>query len=133
MTTQSNKQIITEAMQALAGGDTRPFYEAMADDCVWRPMNRGVWSKSHHGKAAMRDELFGPLRRQYATAYTNTPSRIVADGDVVVVEADGAVTLSSGKPYNNQYCFVIQMRDGKMVEVREYMDTALSEAVLEPF
>lgn len=31
---------------------------------------------------------------------------------------------------NNSYCFVIRMKDGKMVELREYMDTALAEARL---
>jgi ketosteroid isomerase-like protein len=35
-------------------------------------------------------------------------------------------------PYNNRYCLVIRMKDGKMREVREYMDTALAEAVLDP-
>jgi uncharacterized protein len=42
------------------------------------------------------------------------------------------VTLKSGKTYNNRYCFVIEMADGKMREVREYLDSALAEAVLEP-
>ena len=35
-----------------------------------------------------------------------------------------------GEDYNNSYCFVIRMRGGKLVELREYMDTALAEARL---
>jgi len=130
--TEQNRALVTAVMDALALGDSQPFYEAFADDVVWRPMTDGVWSRVHHGKKAARDELFRPLRAQYATPYTNTASRILADGDVVVVEARGAVTLKSGKAYNNQYCFVITLKDGKMAEVREYLDSALSEAVLEP-
>lgn len=131
--TEQNRALVTAAMDALAKGDSRPFYEAWADDIVWRPMTTGVWGKVHHGRKAARDALFVPLREQYATTYTNAPERIFADGDFVIVECQGAVTLKSGKPYDNTYCFVIQMKDGKMVEVREYLDSALSEAVLEPF
>jgi uncharacterized protein len=127
-----NRQIVTRAMQALASGDSRPFYDAMAEDCVWRPMIGGVWSQVHHGRETARDELFLPLRQQYADRYTNTPTSIFADGDHVVVEAQGAVTLKSGQRYDNRYCFVIRMREGRMAEVREYLDSALAERVLEP-
>jgi len=130
--TETNRALVTAAMEALAGGDSRPFYDLWADDVVWRPMAGGVWGKVLHGKRAARDELFVPLRRQYATTYTNTPERIFADGDFVIVEARGAVMLKSGKPYNNAYCFVIHMKDGRMTEVREYMDNALAVATLEP-
>jgi len=48
----------------------------------------------------------------------------------VVVLARGEVKTVRGEDYDNNYCFVIRMKDGKMVELREYMDTALAEAVL---
>jgi uncharacterized protein len=35
-----------------------------------------------------------------------------------------------GQPYNNVYCFVIRIADGKMRELEEYVDTALVDAVL---
>lgn len=131
-TTEQNRAIVTAVMDALATGDSQPFYEAFAEDVVWRPMTAGVWGEVHHGRKTARDRLFRPLREQYATTYTNTATRILAEGDVVVVEALGAVTLKSGKAYNNTYCFVITMKDGRMTEVREYLDSALAEAVLEP-
>lgn len=127
-----NKEIVANAMAALAGGDSRAFYEAMAEDMIWRPMVGGVWGEVQHGRERARDNLFAPLRKQYASAYTNTATNIFAEGDVVIVEARGAVTLKSGKAYNNRYCFVIEMAGGKMAEVREYLDSALAEAVLEP-
>lgn len=127
-----NKEIVANAMAALAKGDNRPFYEAMAEDVIWRPMVGGVWGDVHHGREQARDKLFAPLRKQYANTYTNTATNIFAAGDAVIVEARGAVQLKSGKAYNNRYCFVIEMADGRMKEVREYLDSALAEAVLEP-
>lgn len=132
MSANHNRQIIEQAMQALEAGDSRPFYEAMAEDCVWRPMVGGVWSQVHRGRDRARDELFLPLRRQYADRYTNTATHIFAEGDHVIVEAQGAVALKSGQRYDNRYCFVIRMREGRMAEVREYLDSALAERVLEP-
>ena len=48
------------------------------------------------------------------------------------VEARGKVTTKSGKPYNNSYCYVCRLLDGKLVEVTEYMDTEMAAAVLGP-
>jgi ketosteroid isomerase-like protein len=38
-----------------------------------------------------------------------------------------------GQPYNNDYCLIYRLRDGRIVEIREYCDSALTEAVLGPF
>ena len=127
-----NGKIIAEVMSALAKGDSKPFGDAMADDFVWRMMGHGAWGSAFCGKEAVRDGMFRPLLKQYADRYTNTPTNILADGDFVIVESQGAVTTKDGKAYNNRYCFVITMRDGKMLELREYCDTALADEVLMP-
>ena len=132
MSAIENKQAITAAMEALAKGDSGPYYDLWADDFVFRQMGTGRWAEAYHGKEVARDELFRPLRKQYADAPTVTPSRIFADGDHVVVEARGGVTLKNGRRYENQYCFVIRMNGGKVAEVREYLDTALADELLEP-
>lgn len=127
-----NGKIVTEVMHALARGDTKPFAEAMADDFTWRMMGHGSWGKVYLGKDKVRDDMFVPLTKQYADRYTNTATNILADGDFVIVESQGAVRTKQGKAYNNRYCFVIRMADDKMRELREYCDTALADEVLLP-
>ena len=73
-----------------------------------------------------------PLFAQFAGTYRNRATRIVCDGDVVVVECRGDVATQVGRRYDNHYCYVIDMREGKMLALTEYMDTALAEAVLSP-
>lgn len=69
--------------------------------------------------------------REFATPYRNIAERIVADEDGnVVVLAKGKVGTTRGDDYNNDYCFVLRMEGGKIVELREYMDSALAERVL---
>jgi ketosteroid isomerase-like protein len=127
-----NGKIIAAIMAEVAKGNTAPFADAMADDFAWRIMAVGLWRKTYEGKDVVRTQLFAPLFAQFEGRYTSTPTGIFADGDHVIVETQGAVTTKRGMPYNNRYCLVIRMKDGKMREVREYMDTALAEAVLDP-
>jgi uncharacterized protein len=47
-----------------------------------------------------------------------------------VVEARGEMRTRAGVPYNNEYCLIYRLKDGKIVEFREYCDSALTEAVL---
>ena len=47
----------------------------------------------------------------------------------VVAQTAGTAETHDGRPYNNTYCQVIRIRDGKIAEVKEYFDTALVDAV----
>lgn len=48
---------------------------------------------------------------------------VIAEGDAVVVEERMRATLPSGTPYDVDYCFVFELRDGLIHRVREYLDT----------
>lgn len=132
MDASSNKQIVRDVFAELAKGDGRPFGDLMAEDFCWTVTGTTKWSKTYRGKEAVLKQLFEPLMKQFADRYTNTAQRIHADGDFVIVECKGRVTTTSGKPYNNTYCMVIRMADGKMKELTEYLDTALVESALQP-
>lgn len=133
MSAAANREIIAAAFADMAKGDTAKFVDAWAEDGVWRMMDSRRWGVAYPSRRAARDELFAPLRRQYADTFINTAQHIFADGDHVIVELTGSVPLKAGGRYENRYCFVIRMDGGKMVEIREYFDTALSERLLEPF
>lgn len=131
-TASDNKQRIEAVYTQLAQSNGRPFVDAMADDFCWHMIGNTAWSGSYHGKQAVRERLLAPLMAQFADRYTSTATRIVAEGDIVVVECRGRVTTHAGKPYHNRYCMVIRMEDGLMKELTEYLDTALVESALQP-
>ena len=132
MTTFNNRALAEAVFTALAEGDTRPFAGAMADDFSWTISGQGPWARTWRGKADVRAGLMAPLFAQFAGTYRNRATRIICEGDCVVVECRGNVATKTGARYDNHYCYVIQMRDGKMHALTEYMDTALAEAVLTP-
>lgn len=55
----------------------------------------------------------------------------VEDGDQVVLEAASTGTTADGHPYSNSYCFVLVVRDDKIVRLREYFDTRAAQELTE--
>lgn len=131
MSASTNKAIVQRAFDGLAQADPTEFLAAMSDDLVWIITGSSRWSGRFEGKEAVRRDLIAPLFALFATPYHTRAERIIADdaGNVVVL-AKGEVRTRSGHDYNNDYCFVMRLLDGRIVEVREYMDSALAERAL---
>ena len=131
MGAEQNKRTMEAVFAALAEGNGQLFVEAMHDDFIWTIKGHGPWGGSWQGKSVVRKELFKPLYSNFAGAYRNRASLIVAEGSVVVVECKGDVATKAGDLYDNDYCYVCRFDDtGKLMQLTEYMDTALAERVL---
>jgi ketosteroid isomerase-like protein len=57
----------------------------------------------------------------------------IAEGDTVVVEAKGDNVTRTGVRYDNEYCIVWRLENGRVKEIKEYCDSALVERALGPF
>jgi ketosteroid isomerase-like protein len=125
MNAAANKQIVQRIFEGLAEGNSRPLIEAMAEDFCWDMCGTTSWSRRYDGKQTVIDELFGPLRQVIAGQIKTVPRRFIAEGDTVVVLARGNNVTVAGQPYCNDYCMVCRLRDGKLVELVEYLDTEL--------
>jgi len=130
-TTETNRQHMRQVMAELDRGNGKPFIEAMADDVSWTIPGDTPWSRTYRGKQAVLDELLRPVYAQFATPYLSTTRRVMADGDMVIIEFDGCVTTKAGKAYNNRYCYVCRMEGGQIKELTEYFDTALVSSALQ--
>ena len=121
-----NKQLMRHIFSELSKGNSGPFVESMADDFRWTVTGATPWSKTYDGKQAVLNELLGQLRSRFDEPVKVTAHRFIAEDDYVVIEARGEGNVTrAGTPYNNTYCFVFRLADGKVREVTEYLDTAL--------
>ena len=125
MTTTENKRLMQQVFDELAKGNSQALVEVLADDVDWHVTGTTKFSRTYRGKPSLMNDLVVPLFSQFADTYTTTADRIIADDNYVVVECHGKVTTKTGRPYNNKYCFVFRIEDGKVKEVTEYMDTHL--------
>lgn len=125
MSAIENKRLMQGIYAALAEGDDGPLIEAMSDDMQWTWMGTGQWSRTFQGKASVLNELWSAVKTTITPPFKVAASRFLADGDHVVVEAVGHNTTPEGNVYNNKYCWVCHIAEGKLQSIREYMDTEL--------
>lgn len=130
MSAAENKQLMQHIFSELSKGNSKPFVETMADDFRWTITGATKWSKTYDGKQAVLAELFSSLRARIAGKITTTAHRFIAEDDHVVVEARGNNMTNAGIPYNNTYCYVFRLAQGKVQELTEYLDTELVTAAL---
>jgi ketosteroid isomerase-like protein len=127
-----HKQLLEGAFAELSQGNGQPLMDALADDVRWTVIGSSPWSGTYAGKREVVEQLMRPLFSQFADQYTARAIRVLAEDDVVVVEARGQVNTKSGRPYNQTYCYVFRLADGQVRELTEYLDTELVNQALEP-
>jgi ketosteroid isomerase-like protein len=130
MSAAANKELVRNIFIGLAQGNPTMFVDSMDDKFRWRISGDSRWSKTFDGKQAVLGELFGLLRAKIADRPRTIAHRFIAEGDLVVVEARGNNISKTGAPYNNSYCFVVRIAEGKLQEITEYCDTDLAMKAL---
>src|SRR6516162_5011291 len=85
----SNRARMEYVFAETAKGNGLPFLDAFAEDASWTIIGTTGWSKSYRGKAAIMADLIASLRRVLASPLKTHARRIIAEGDLVVVEARG--------------------------------------------
>jgi ketosteroid isomerase-like protein len=133
MSARENKQLMEKIFAGVAADERTLFLESLADDVTMCGTGQHSWSQTFKGKAALVRDLYGYLGTLLAQPRRTIPLRFIADGDYVVVEAKGDMVTKAGVRYDNDYCLIYRFENGKIVEIREYMDSALCERVLGKF
>jgi ketosteroid isomerase-like protein len=126
-----NKKLLQGIFEQMALGNTRAMSEAMADDFRWVFPGNWSWSGTWEPKTVVLNGLLRPLMAQFAD-YRSEAELIIAEGDRVMVQARAHATTKRGDAYDQTYCFIYRVADGKLTEVVEHCDTALVERVLDP-
>ena len=134
MSAAANKQLVQQIYADSASRSGTTFADNLAEDAVWIVTGQYSWSHEFKGRDAINNGLMGHLRSLLAAARPRTVAfNFIAEGDYVVVEARGDNVTKSGVRYDNQYCMVWRIENGKIKEIKEYCDSALVERVLGPF
>ncbi|OAQ71307.1 hypothetical protein VFPPC_03628 [Pochonia chlamydosporia 170] len=83
------------------------------------------------------DATFNRLGKKLKGPIKFTATRVIVDAEAeedgwwCTVETKGEATRTTGEAYDNEYVWLMRWNDeGKIVEIRSYFDTLLSEQVL---
>ncbi len=118
---EPNKTIVTHFFDALNRGDVAFIVDAYAaDGCVQTMGNTlisGVFSREQVAASA------GGIFEVFPNGLTFTILNMVGEGDKVAVEATSVGEHISGQTYSNEYHFLFEFQSGKLIRLKEYMDT----------
>jgi ketosteroid isomerase-like protein len=121
MSIEENKQIARNLIENMSSLKMEAMLDAIAEDVRWF-----VLGGTYFGETMNKEQL----RKSSRSVAIGVPnglnlkiSRMIAEGDHVVVEAEGNAPTAGNKTYHNKYVWVLTIRNGKVVEGREFMDT----------
>lgn len=124
MNTEANKVIALKLFERLTASDIEGVLDTMADDATWwisgkkeRSPAAGLYPKDKIGRLFHR--MVGALQSSMAM----TVLSCIAEGDRVALEVVSAGDLKNGRQYRQEYHMLLTFREGKIVSVREYLDT----------
>ena len=129
MSVEANKQLVRDTWGAVTKCDIEGFMSRLADDVTWTFFGSHRFAGTFRGKDELVAKLFAPLGEVLADGIKVHADTLTAEGDRVVMEARCEASTKDGRPYNNNYCIVITVRDGKVAQVREYLDAELVTSV----
>ncbi len=123
-----NKQLIRDMFAELSKGNAQAFLGNMADNVRFTIIGTTKFSGTFNGKQELVNKVLTPLTSQLEGGLTITVDNLIAEGDHVVMQGRGKSTTKAGKSYNNTYCQVFRIANGKVQEITEYLDTELVTA-----
>jgi uncharacterized protein len=126
---EANRQVVLEAYAKLNAGNAAGYWEHLAEDVRMTSFGTHRFARTFHGKDDLMKNFVPGLRERLDGTIKLHVTNIVAEGDHVVVEAQGEGRTKDGRDYNNLYCNVLTMKDGKIAEIREYLDTEMAKAI----
>lgn len=129
MSTQDNVQIVKDFFAAMGRGDKRGLLALSAEDIEWIiPGQDWSLAGTHRGHSGLAD-LLQKASEMGEISYPK-PLEFVAQGDRVLVVgfATGRIKATN-KAFEDDWVFAITVRNGKLTNIREYIDTqALARA-----
>jgi uncharacterized protein len=120
-----NERVALEFFATLSTGDLERLRPLLHDEVTWIPQVKDIpGAGTYRGKKGVIDEFLAPVRGMFAPGDPKTTvDTIASKGPLVLLESRGLGKLADGRTYENRYAWAIEVRDGKVFAIREYMDS----------
>ena len=124
-TAEQNEQLVKDFFNTLSTGDLEKVRPMLHKDATWSAMAREIpGSGDHKGRDYIIDEFLAPVRGLFEEGDPKIKVKtVIGKGNFVAAETEGLGQLKNGKTYHNLYCWMIEIKDGKIYWLREYMDS----------
>jgi ketosteroid isomerase-like protein len=125
-----NIKLVQDAYAAFGRGDVQGILDRLDDGIIWK----GVYGAGPHvptsGERRGKPEV-AEFFKQVAENVNFSrfePKEFIATGDKVVALGHYTASTPIGKTFDSDFAMVFTLRNGKVIEFQEFMDSAAANA-----
>jgi hypothetical protein len=122
---------VREIFKGLEKGDGAAFFEHVADNVDWIVEGTHPLAGHYRSKNAFIEGTFAKLGEVLPNGAQLHVEDLIVKNDEAVVELHSLATAKNGMRFDNRYCWVVYFRDGVIVRVRAYLDSAMVARLFE--
>jgi len=125
MAANANERMVLDFFATLSAGNLEGLRVFLHPQATWTAQVRGVpGAGTHAGHQGIIDEFLAPVRGLFVPGDPKVlVDTLVSSGPLVMAETRGVGRLKDGRPYSNLYAWAIEIADGRLKALREYMDS----------
>jgi uncharacterized protein len=117
--------VVRRSYDAFGRGDMDAVLADMDDAIEWQQAQGLPHGGTYHGLAAVKENVFDPLDRDWWSVFSAIPDEFLeAGGEVVVLGRYRGTAKETGKQLDVPFVHVWSLRDGKAWRFRQFLDTA---------
>ena len=122
---------VREIFKGLENGDGAAFFAHVADNVDWIVEGTHPLAGHYFSKKAFIEGTFAKLSQVLPNGAQLHVEDLLVKDDEAVVELHSLATAKNGFRFDNRYCWVVYFRDGVIVRVRAYLDSAMVARLFE--
>ena len=129
MSTDKDIQTVKDFFAAIGSGDSQKVLTLVVVDFEWAvPGKDWPLAGTHRGHAGLAS-ILQKASDEIETNYPKPPEFVAAGDRVFRVGVATGKIKATGKPFKDEFVFDILVQNGKLMRIKEYVDTqALAEA-----
>ena len=131
-TAEQNEAIVRNFFDVLSTGHLENIRKTLHPDASGTPMVKNVPGAGvHQPRDVIVDEFLAPVRGLFEDGDPKVKvNTIFCKGNLVCAETRALGKMKNGNTYDNLYCWVVEVRDGLVYALREYMDSAYIQSIV---
>lgn len=125
----TSKEVAASFFDKLCSGDFAGGFNTLSEDATWSIIGKTPLSK-RFTRQGLLDEMI-PMLSTFKVPVQMGVDEIIAEGDRAVVLAHVHGVGPYGAAYDQDtYCFVLRIKNDKVTEIVEYLDTVAVEEAM---
>ena len=122
---------VRDIFKGLENGDGATFFTHVADNVDWIVMGTHPLAGHYLSKADFIEGTFAKLAKVLPQGAQLHVEHVIVKDDETVVELHSLATAKNGMRFDNRYCWVVDFKDGVIIRVRAYLDSAMVARLFE--